>query len=144
MAAVTATFEVVGARAAEAQAAMSAYFAELDELFPTGFDPGDALIGEAASFDPPGGRFVVVRDHGETIGCGGVQSIDTTTGEIKRMWIAPDRRGRGLAPQLLAFLEQLSREIGHHTVRLDTNATLTTAITMYERAGYLADRKSVV
>ena len=115
---------------------MSAYFAELDERFPTGFDPGDALISEAGLFDPPGGRFVVVRHQNETVGCGGVQSIDATTGEIKRMWIAPDQRGLGLASKLLAFLEHLSRDIGHDLVRLDTNATLTTAIAMYERAGY--------
>lgn len=60
-----AVFEVVDARTAMATDAMSAYFAELDVLFVGGFDPGDTLTADAASFDPPSGAFVVVRAAGE-------------------------------------------------------------------------------
>ena len=132
----TVTFDAVDARCPAAQAMMTAYFGELDELFPTGFDPGDALTAEVANFDPPSGAFVVVHDAGEPIGCGGLLSIDATTGEIKRMWITPDRRGLGLAKRLLAELERHSRAMGHRVVRLDTNAVLTSAIVMYGAAGY--------
>ena len=119
---------------------MEAYFAELDATFPTGFDPGDALTAELAAFEPPTGRFVVIRDRDTTIGCAALQTLEPGIGEIKRMWIAPDRRGRGLASRLLHELEARCRTIGHHTVRLDTNATLATAIALYERSGYVADR----
>ena len=131
-------FDDVDALDADAQWAMSAYFAELDERFPTGFDPGDALIADATSFAPPAGRFVVIRAGGDAIGCGGLQMIGPGVGEIKRMWIAPGWRGRGLAARLLSALEDRSRAIGHRAVRLDTNATLTTAIALYERSGYVA------
>ena len=124
---------------------MSAYFRELDLVFPTGFDPGDTLTADAAQFDPPAGAFVVIRvgdtsDPGdaEVAGCGGVHTFDHGVSEIKRMWVDPAWRGVGLAPRLLADLEHRAAAIGHHTVLLDTNATLTTAIAMYERAGYRA------
>jgi DNA-binding MarR family transcriptional regulator len=138
LAAAAVRFDAVDARRPEARAAMDAYFAELDERFPTGFDPGDATTHDAETFDPPGGAFVLVRESGEPIGCGGLLTMEPGVGEIKRMWIAPEWRGLGLAGRLLADLEGRSRTIGHHTVRLDTNSTLTDAIAMYERAGYTA------
>ncbi len=131
-------FEDVDPRSPEARGAMEAYFAELDATFPTGFDPGDALTAELAAFEPPTGRFVVIGDRGTTVGCAALQTLEPGIGEIKRMWIAPDRRGRGLASRLLHELEARCRTIGHHTVRLDTNATLATAIALYERSGYIA------
>jgi ribosomal protein S18 acetylase RimI-like enzyme len=52
------------------------------------------------------------------------------------MWVHPGWRGAGLGSRLLRHLEQVTRELGRHTVRLDTNGTLVEAIAMYERAGY--------
>ncbi|HEU5082866.1 MAG TPA: uroporphyrinogen-III synthase [Acidimicrobiales bacterium] len=130
-------FEVVDPRSEEAVTAMAAYFAELDARFPGGFDPGDALEADAERLEPPTGAFVLARHGGDVVGCGGVQTIGDGTGEIKRMWVAPSARGSGLGRRLLAELEDRCRALGHRTVRLDTNATLTEAIAMYERAGYL-------
>jgi GNAT superfamily N-acetyltransferase len=117
---------------------MAAYFAELDATFPTGFDPGDALTAEATLFERPTGRFVVVRTADATIGCAALQTLEPGVGEIKRMWIAPEWRGLGLAARLLGELESRSRAIGHRMLRLDTNATLTKAIALYERSGFVA------
>jgi len=55
---------------------MTEDFAELDATFPTGSDPGDAMVVEAASFEPPTGRFVVIRDRGTTIGCAALQTVE--------------------------------------------------------------------
>lgn len=130
------TFEVNDSDSAEARAAMSSYFAELDDRFPGGFDAREALRGDSGAFEAPGGCFVLARHRSEVVGCGAVRSIDGRTGEIKRMWIARDWRGLGLARRLLADLEARSRTIGHSVVKLDTNATLTAAIQLYESAGY--------
>jgi GNAT superfamily N-acetyltransferase len=130
------TFDIVDPRSSEARAAMEAYFAELDSLFPGGFDPGDALTADAPAFDPPGGAFVLIRDGSAVAGCGGMLTLPDGVGEIKRMWVDPVYRGRGLAPRLLAFLEHESRRCGHRAVRLDTNGVLVRAIAMYERSGY--------
>jgi GNAT superfamily N-acetyltransferase len=120
----------------DARTAMSSYFAELNDRFPTGFDPGDALTADPVAFQAPHGAFVIVRDAAVPVGCGGIQRIDAARGEIKRMWIHADRRGIGLGRRLLDHLELVAMQLGYTRVVLDTNATLHVAIALYERAGY--------
>lgn len=129
-------FDVVDPRSADATTAMTHYFDELARRFPGGFDPGDTLVAEAHQLEPPAGVFVVARSAGRVVGCGGVQTIGEGVGEIKRMWVAPDVRGRGLGRRLLEELERRTLELGHHVVRLDTNSHLPEAVAMYRRAGY--------
>jgi GNAT superfamily N-acetyltransferase len=131
-------FVVVDPESQVAIAAMTAYFDELDARFPAGFDPGDTLVTDAHTMRPPTGAFVLATDtvDGSTGACGALLTLDDGIGEIKRMWVAPGARGRGLGRRLLADLEARSRALGHHTVRLDTNSVLAEAIAMYESAGY--------
>jgi DNA-binding MarR family transcriptional regulator len=136
--AATVAFDTVDPRSVDARRAVTDYFAELDARFPSGFDPGDALDTDAVAFDAPDGAFVVARDGVEVVGCGGLQRVDATTAEIKRMWIDGGWRGLGLGQRLLAHLELLAREQGRTRVVLDTNGSLLEAIAMYERAGYHA------
>lgn len=134
--AATASFDAVDPESADAIWALQQYFAELDRRFPTGFDPGNALRGDAPSYRSPNGVFVVVHSDGEPVACGGVQRIDETTCEIKRMWVHAEWRGVGLGRRLLDHLEQRCRQLGGVRVVLDTNSVLTEAISMYERAGF--------
>jgi len=118
----------------EAKRAVQSYFDELDVRFPNGFDPGDHHDEEHMA--PGAGAFVVATSDGAPVACGGVQEIEPGIGEIKRMWVHPAWRGAGLGSRLLRHLERVAADLGHHTVRLDTNGTLVEAIAMYERAGY--------
>lgn len=130
-------FEAVDPASADAQWAMRRYVEELDRTFPGGF-PVEATLAEAIDvFVPPGGVFVVARAGDRVVGCGGVQFLDATTGEIKRMWVHPDARGSGLGRRLLAHLEGRIAGAGRSRVLLDTNGTLAPAIAMYRAAGYL-------
>jgi DNA-binding MarR family transcriptional regulator len=131
------TFDAIDPRSPPARLAMSAYFAELDDRFVGGFDPGDALSAESESFDPPAGTLVVGRSDDIVVGCGGLLTFEPGIGEIKRMWVDPAWRGLGLARRLLADLECRSSGMDHRFVRLDTNAVLVEAIAMYESAGYV-------
>ncbi len=127
----------VDAASEPALSAMAAYFTELDATFPTGFDPGPDWESEVASMGPPGGAFLVlVTPSGDVAACGGLQPMGDEVVEIKRMWVSPPWRGHGLGARVLAALEDKALELGHRRVILDTNATLTTAIAMYRRAGY--------
>jgi DNA-binding MarR family transcriptional regulator/predicted N-acetyltransferase YhbS len=126
----------VDPRSALARQAVDQYFAELDRRFPDGFDATAARAADAASVSYGATVFVVASSDGLPVGCGGVQQLTATAGEIKRMWVHPGWRGAGLGSRLLRHLETVAVEHGYQTIRLDTNGTLTDAIALYERAGY--------
>ncbi len=132
----TVEFEQVAADSPAAREAVGRYFAELDDRFDGGFDPGDAWHHDAEAMAPPYGVFLLARSDDEVVACGGVQQIGPRVAEIKRMWVHPGWRGAGLGTRTLARLEEAARDLGHDRVRLDTNSALTEAIAMYERAGY--------
>ncbi len=135
--AATVRFEVVDVGATPAREALARYFAELDERFRAGFDPGEGgADDDRDAFTPPDGAFVVMTDDDAVIGCGGLTRVDDTTAEIKRMWIDPERRGLGLGLRMVRHLEAEAARSGRTTVILDTNEVLTEAIALYRRAGY--------
>ncbi|KQY63581.1 MULTISPECIES: bifunctional helix-turn-helix transcriptional regulator/GNAT family N-acetyltransferase [unclassified Nocardioides] len=120
----------------EGQSAMASYFAEIDRRLESGFDAGDASASDAATLRAPYGVFLLARSEGRTAACGGVRDLGDGIAEIKRMWVSEDWRGAGLGGRMLRELEASARDLGHTTVRLDTNGTLVEAIAMYDRAGY--------
>ncbi len=128
----------VDPRSPVARVAVGQYFAELDARFPTGFDVAAAEADDLADPDLHDVRFVVATSDGEPVACGGVRDLEPRVGEIKRMWVHDSWRGAGLGSRLLRHLEEVSVDMGHRVVRLDTNGTLSEAIAMYERAGYRA------
>ncbi len=128
--------ERVAPGSAEATAAVQRYFAELSARFPNGFDPGDAATSDVAELAAPHGSFLVARGGAAVVACGGVQPWRGDIGEIKRMWVDPRWRGRGVGARMLAALEDEARRLGFVRVYLDTHATLTAAIAMYAGAGY--------
>lgn len=121
----------------DAVAGLRSYYAELNEVFPEGFDPDAWANLTPDETRAPTGCFVLMRYGGETIGCGAVKTLAPGVGEIKRMWIRNDMRGGGLGAKLLAELEHQARHLGHSIVRLDTSAHLPIAIAMYRKHGYV-------
>jgi GNAT superfamily N-acetyltransferase len=88
---------------------------------------------EPSDFAPPGGAFIVGYVDAIPACCGGIKALDEGVAEIKRMYVAPEFRGRGLARALIEALEGAARDVGHRVMRLDsTFATWP----MYEAAGY--------
>nr|WP_179719147.1 GNAT family N-acetyltransferase [Saccharopolyspora hordei] len=120
----------------DAQRALDAYVAELDRRFPNGFDTSRAAPPAKTDFVPPNGVFLVVRDEGRVLGCGALRTEPHGIGEIRRMWIAPELRGRGAGRALLRELEEHATELGCDRVRLDTASELREARALYESAGY--------
>lgn len=126
----------VSAASAPAQWAMTHYFEELAVRLPEGFDPGNALEEATAAFGPPRGLFLLAVAGGEVLGCGALQHLDDDTAEVKRMWVSPSSRRRGVGRRLLARLEDEARLAGRTRVVLDTNGSLTEALSLYRRQGY--------
>ncbi|MGC4854538.1 GNAT family N-acetyltransferase [Micromonospora sp. DT4] len=81
-------------------------------------------------------RYLAVVVSGRAVACGGLQSLDAVTGEIKRMYVRPAYRGRGIASQLLAALEECAFRQGHTVVCLETGTYLPAAIGLYTSCGY--------
>jgi DNA-binding MarR family transcriptional regulator/GNAT superfamily N-acetyltransferase len=115
---------------------LDAYYAELDQRFPSGFDVAASAAVDLDEMRPPDGVFLLARLRGEPVGCGALRTPRPDVGEIKRMWVDGAARGLGVGRRLLTALETKARAAGRRTVRLDTNPTLTEAITMYRSAGY--------
>ena len=90
-----------------------------------------------ADFAPPHGTFLVgFDDDGAPVCGGGIKRLDDEAAEIKRMYVVPSARGRGLARVLLAALEDAARDLGYTIVRLDTGPRQPHAQALYEAAGY--------
>lgn len=121
---------------ADARHCISSYVAELASRFDAGFDPAKGNSLSEAEMRPPYGYLLLARLDGEAVGCGALKRLDAEAAEIKRVWVAPSQRGSGLAGKLMDRLEDLARELGYRTVKLDTNRTLTEAQAMYRKRGY--------
>jgi GNAT superfamily N-acetyltransferase len=93
-------------------------------------------VGEltAAEFAPPGGAIVVAWADGEPVGMAGLRRLTDTRGEVKRLFVRPTGRRRGVARALLSELERLAPELGYRELWLDTHADEPAAL--FRSAGY--------
>ena len=80
--------------------------------------------------------FFVLRSDGTAAGCGGVKLFGTAYGEIKRMYVRPQFRGRGFAKLILNHLSDYARAHGVTLLRLETGIHQHEAIALYEGMGF--------
>src|SRR5260370_3940608 len=73
-----------------------------------------------AQVAPGLGAFLMARIDGRPVGCGAVRLVDPSTAEVKRMFVEPEMRGRGIAKEILAHLEGAGRELGARRAVLET------------------------
>ena len=92
----------------------------------------------AAELSPPGGAFVVGYRDGVPVCCGGVKRLDDERCEIKKMYVVPELRGKGVARTLLHELEDTARRLGYPIARLDTGPKQGNAEGLYRDEGYRA------
>jgi ribosomal protein S18 acetylase RimI-like enzyme len=85
---------------------------------------------------PPDGRFVIVLEDGAPVACGAIRRHDVDTAEIKRMWVRPEARGRGIARLVLRELESSARAQGYRALVLETGLRQPEALALYESHGY--------
>ncbi|HEX3796375.1 MAG TPA: GNAT family N-acetyltransferase [Acidimicrobiales bacterium] len=84
----------------------------------------------------PQGSYLVGWEGYEPVAGGGVRRLDDGLAEIKRMYVRPAARSRGMAGQLLAALEDVAVDLGYRRVRLDTGPKQPHAESLYRRSGY--------
>jgi GNAT superfamily N-acetyltransferase len=84
----------------------------------------------------PRSVFLIARLDNRTVGCAALRPIDTETAEVRRMYVAPAVRRRGIARRLLAELERIAAGFGYCLLRLETGNRQPEAITLYESYGF--------
>jgi GNAT superfamily N-acetyltransferase len=82
--------------------------------------------------------FLIAYDQvtSTALGCGALRDLGDNTVEVKRMYVHPDHRGRGIGRRVLAALESHALEQGATRIRLETGRLQPDAVRLYEAAGY--------
>ncbi len=130
-----------------AQAESSVQIAQIRELFLEyakalgfslcfqGFDK--ELAGLPGEYAPPEGRLLLAEYQGELAGCGALHKLDSETCEMKRLYLRPNFRGRGLGRVLAEALIVEARNISYKRMRLDTvEPMMKDAVGLYRKLGF--------
>ena len=96
----------------------------------------DAAVVDPAEFAPPTGLFLVARVGGVPAGCGGWRVIEPGVAEVKRVYVVPEQRRRGLAQAVMCALEETARRAGHRQMVLNTGPEQPEALRLYAALGY--------
>ena len=84
-----------------------------------------------------GGEFWVVEDqNGQIVGCSGLYSLDSSRCELRKMYLLPQARGKGLGKTLLKLSIERAKELGFSKIELETASVLKEAISLYEAYGF--------
>lgn len=121
-------------RSPTARALIEALNAELSSRYPE--EGANHFRLEANEVGSGRGAFLIAWRSARPVGCGALRRIDERTGEIKRMYVVPDERGRHVGRAVLAALELEARRLGLTRLVLETGERQHEAIALYERAGF--------
>ena|ERR1039458_10052530 len=109
---------------------------ELDAYQDTLYPPESRHYLDLKSLTQSNTIFVVARDmNARAVGCGAIV-LHSSYGEIKRMYVHPESRGRGIARQILEVLESAAHLRGCQELMLETGPYQPAALAFYERSGY--------
>lgn len=84
----------------------------------------------------PAVRFLVASGQGEVVGCGALL-IQDSYAEVKRMFVTPSARRRGVGDEILKALERVARAESVKTLLLETGEKQPAAVALYKRSGYI-------
>ena len=111
------------------------YVAEIRAMYPE-WTPDVPPRLTPEDVEPPAGRWVVAYRRGKPVGCAALKRLGNRTAEIKRVYVAPEARGTGVARAILARLEQIAQDVGYTTLRMDTGARQPASAALFRSCGY--------
>jgi len=96
------------------------------------------LANLPGDYAPPQGRLLLAREHDQLLGCIALRPVGPTTCEMKRLFVRPEYRARGLGRVLVEAIIEEARKIGYASMRLDTlPSKMDRAIALYRSIGFV-------
>ena len=93
-------------------------------------------ITDRDKFFPPNGRFYLILCGGEAAGIGCLKKLAEGVGEIQRMYVSAEFRGRGIGRAIAERLVADAKQIGYKTLRLESLKFLDSAHALYRSLGF--------
>ena len=94
----------------------------------------DSLPG---AYGPPTGALFLAREGELTLGCVGLRALEPDICEMKRLYLRPEARGKGLGLALCQAVIERARTLGYNQMKLDTVSKLEKAIELYRSLGFV-------
>jgi GNAT superfamily N-acetyltransferase len=110
--------------------------ARVQQEYVTRYGGPDEAVVDPAEFLPPVGLFLVAEVDGVPAGCGAWRAHEPGVAEVKRVYVEPAFRRRGLAQLLMAALEESAAAAGHRAVVLNSGPEQPEALALYAALGY--------
>lgn len=106
-----------------------AHYLEIQNYDEEQRDPGE-------KYREPEGRLYIAVYEGRTAGCIAMKALDKNRAEMKRLYVRPDYRGKGIASALVKRILEDASELGYTSIYLDTLSSLTDAVRLYQKMGF--------
>ena len=81
-------------------------------------------------------NIVVIYFNEIAVGCGAIKKFDNNTVEVKRMFVCQEKRGSGVAQEMLQELETWAKELGYQECILETGIRQLEAVRFYKKCNY--------
>ncbi|MHA1552154.1 MAG: GNAT family N-acetyltransferase [Candidatus Heimdallarchaeaceae archaeon] len=94
------------------------------------------ILDELEIYQPPGGVFYLLKEKDDFIGMCALKKLYRDTGEVKRMFIKSDYRGKGYGKKMIERLIKKSQALGYKALRLDSGPFMKAAQKIYRSYGF--------